>query len=1093
MSLFADDPETARIRQLIAADYSDAENDDEDDDLQYAGNDVEDDDAMYDVDEDEEDSYNMMGSAGVGSRHSEHYDDDSQVDPYLRRQQILKVRRRDQVVNALGDQIEYQKIGDAGDEENDEVFINDLRGAAGFRSGSGIDKGYVKYRSGRRGKKNRGRVARREQEPSEEVKMLLGLANQAYALSDLDEAERLLAEVIRIDNHVYAAWKTLGEIHKQRGDIPKCLLAWISAGHLRLKDAELWAICGRLSREIGMVDQALYCYNRAILADGTNIECIFERGLVFKEMGNLGKALEAFRKLHDLVPEDMTVVRELASVYVQQRNIPAAAKLYEDILSECQVADDITTEDIPRNASDTLRHNVKSPASRDQFGWSELNILAELYGAQKEWTKAIRLMKYVARWLTFRSDKLLLGNTTNDDDDDDDDDDEYDPSVPAGRDLPLDLRAKLAIYRLKLNNIDIASKHVTALQARAGVSIEETSRYADLFVDVADALMEAEQYESALALYVPVSELDEYGTPAIVLAMGRCLHGLGDFDQAEAAYRTVIEGDQSNLDARIALAEVYEATGRRREALELVNEVMQLRRQQERSRDSSIRHVRDSTIDPLGLSNSVPQSGNIVVGPILGGAASDVPSFIPNIMPGSGSSSSSNLPNGHGFHGVLGNTRSERQRAEELAVEIVGMKVRRLRQYESGLRTGNPVAVSEWLQTASELVDMFTNTKGFYPSDRQQVFRGFSNTARRRAGKQTMSDRLAGMASRLQESLKIEGEEGDRDSRQAATDFRGLGFDEWFRIFMQYAIILAWHEEVEDAYSVLRSARDANVFYQDRERVKVMTMVRIACALHSRDARAAMDDVRGLLSMEEHQFSAEAYRLLLACCSGIPAGNDVFNSAGTQKYLLRQVKGLDSLMSGHAVSGSVKLRDASATSRGGISAEDNKRAREIDASVLLTMYGQVLASSRSYVPSLNYYMRAFALKPRDPMILFSIALAHLHRAMQRQTNNRHGQLVQALSFLFDYAKERVSEPGASEVEAIEVAYNVGRAFHMLGLASLAIIYYNRAIDTSKSLSACFPGKGASTIALEAAYNVQLLYMMSGNFQAALHVGSILVI
>ncbi|KAK9368534.1 hypothetical protein V1509DRAFT_623193 [Lipomyces kononenkoae] len=1030
MSMFydADDPETERMRQLIAADYTDSGSDGEDN----IGSDY----------ENFEDGEDVIGRSGnLFSNENELRDDNGLVGE-----------------SGIDDNVLDPSLRDDAD------FHDHLRMAAGFKSASGQSK-FKK-------KKKRGGVGggSREQEPSEEVKILLGQANQAYATGDLDEAERILGEVIRIDNHVYAAWKTLGEIHKQRGDIPKCLLAWISAGHLRLKDSELWSICGKLSFQIGQVDQALYCYNRAILANGQDVEAVFERGLVFKEMGNLGKALESFKKLHDLLPDDLTVVRELASVHVLQRNIPSAARLYEDILQASQSPQPSVT-----SSSRSL--------SRPQFGWSELNILAELYGAQKEWLKAIKFIKSTARWLVQRATERFWNDVP------DDNDDEYDPAratlnrhfpvskkgddaAMSGYTLPLDLRAKMAIYRLKLGHTDTALIHAVFLLAEVEKHSDEPTdevyrRYADLYLDVAEALVDAEQYEQALALYAPLAEIEEYATPQLVMAMGRCLQGLADFEQAEAAYQTVITSDHSNLDARIALAEVYEATGKRREALELVNEVMKLRRENERERNARAAASRVVSVEPQAEEVQMP-------------GAESVPSFIPNtegrsatnIGPGSRS-----RPSTSGT-GKVRSSRSERMQAEEQAAQVVQAKLKRLRQYQDGLKNGNPVAVSEWLQTASELVDMFTNTKAFYPSDKQRVFRGFFATARRRAGRQTLHDKLQGMATRLQESLHqpaIQAEEPE----QGATEFRGLSFDGWFSIFMQYALTLTWHEEIEDAYSVLKSAKDANVFHQDKERVRIMTLVHLACALHIRDYKTAMDTLRTFLSQQERQFNPDMYRLLLCCLPAGTAASDIFNLPGTQKYLLRHVKGMDSLVQGRAIVGSVKVKDSSS--------EATAAQFEKENPVLLTLYGQILAASRSHVPSLSYYMRAFTVAPQDPMVLFSIALAHLHRAMQRQTNNRHLQIVQGLSYLIDYYRARLDSSKRTETawaELQETNYNMGRAFHMLGLPSLAAKYYERALAVELPPEEKYETVRSFNMQMVIAYNLQLVYVMSGNFRLA---------
>ncbi|KAK9460495.1 uncharacterized protein V1516DRAFT_652483 [Lipomyces oligophaga] len=1030
MSRFYDDidPEVARMRQLIAADYTDSES---------AGT-----DDFMDV------------------------DDQNAVDPALRgdtsRTSYKPGRGKYEngnEINLTDNEDEDSEADDIRDEQsdrqendNEDDFYDDLRRAAGFKS-----------RQLKKKKKKRGTP--REQEPSEEVKILLGQANQAYATNDLDEAEKILAEVIRIDHNVYAAWKTLGEIHKQRGDISKCLLAWILAAHLRLKDAELWSICGKLSFQINQIDQALYCYNRAILANSNDVEAIFERGLIFKELGTVSKALEAFKKLHDMLPNDLTVIRELASVYVLQRNIRSAAKLYEDILFASRNPE-----------AYLLAHPNKSLPP--PFGWSQLNILAELYGEQEDWMKAIRLIKTTSRWLQNRSNERFW------DDMPEDNDDEFDPDrAPLNRhftssrkkdseavaeySVPLDIRAKLIIYRLKLGNIEAALNHAKfVLNLAENIADGQNAhQYGDLFIDVANALLEAEQYEQALVLYLPIAELDQYSTPAVILSMGRCLHGLRDFAQAETAFKTVIANDENNLDARIALAEVYEATGRRQEALELVHEVMRFRKEQEHASTTvtELMQAEDKSQEPDGLTSQ----------------QDEVMSFIPNAdsrSAGSGSGRPRTNPASRQRP-----TRAERMQAEEIAAKVVATKWKRLRQYQEGLKSGNMVAITEWSQTASELVDMFINIKAFFPSDRQRLFRGFFVAAKKRAGRQTMNDRLRGMESRLQESLEQDISDEKDNGEQNATEFRGVPFDDWFSLFMQYALTLTWHEEVEDAYSVLSRARDANVFFQDKLKLNTISFVQLSCALHVSDYKLALDTVRNIIAMQDTQFNPEMYKLFLCALPGGQAAVDIFNLAQTQKYLLRHVKGIDSIIQKCTITGAIKVDDSKV---------DSSRA-ETESSVLLILYGQILASSRSHVPSLSYYMRAFAISPKDPMLLLSIGLAHIHRAIQRLTDNRHLQIIEGMSYLMDYYEIRLEATIKSQtdawVEAQEVNYNLGRAFQMLGLHDIATKYYERALKVTLPTSNDVNVKQtvrAYNLRLETAYNLQWLYMMSGNFQYA---------
>lgn len=112
---------------------------------------------------------------------------------------------------------------------------------------------------------------------------LLGTANQLFVNGKLDEAQEILEEVIRIDYNVFAAWQTLGEVHKDRGNIDKCLTAWMSAAHLRPKDADMWRAVANLSLQCNLVDQADYCYNKLSRARPQDVDILWDRAMLNRE------------------------------------------------------------------------------------------------------------------------------------------------------------------------------------------------------------------------------------------------------------------------------------------------------------------------------------------------------------------------------------------------------------------------------------------------------------------------------------------------------------------------------------------------------------------------------------------------------------------------------------------------------------------------------------------------------------------------------------------------------------------------------------------------------------------------------------------
>jgi len=115
--------------------------------------------------------------------------------------------------------------------------------------------------------------------------------------------------------------------------------------------------------------------------------------------------------------------------------------------------------------------------------------------------------------------------------------------------------------------------------------------------------------------------------------------------------------------------------------------------------------------------------------------------------------------------------------------------------------------------------------------------------------------------------------------------------------------------------------------------------------------------------------------------------------------------------------------------------------------------------------------------------------------MQRQCENRHIQALQAITFLFEYYDARVAagESGESPTEKErvkaemrqEAEFNVARSFHHLGLAHLAIPYYQRCLGISDE----WIDKGGieGDLKWEAAYMLEMIYITSGNPQAAMEV------
>jgi intraflagellar transport protein 88 len=64
----------------------------------------------------------------------------------------------------------------------------------------------------------------------------------------------------------------------------------------------------------GHLDQAKELYLEAIGVEADCVEAIFNLGLVNRRMGNLDDALQAFKKLHRIIPNDPQVLYHIANM-----------------------------------------------------------------------------------------------------------------------------------------------------------------------------------------------------------------------------------------------------------------------------------------------------------------------------------------------------------------------------------------------------------------------------------------------------------------------------------------------------------------------------------------------------------------------------------------------------------------------------------------------------------------------------------------------------------------------------------------------------------------------------------------------------------
>lgn len=917
-----------------------------------------------------------------------------------------------------------EDLSDVPEADDDEVYGGRRR----RRRGTGPFSG----RYGARGGKGIKRGPRKPVEPSPEFKLLHSEATSAFIDGDYDRAIDLVKRAIQINPEMFAAHSLLSEIFLAQGEKGKALTALFSGAHTRPRDPTVWAKVARMilaragNDRIDALQDVIYCYSRVLEIDPRNYNVRFQRAALYRELRYNGRAAAEYERILNDVPHSTRALRHLAEAYIDLEKVDKA---------------------VTRWAESVEYYISLDPEEAPDFSWSDVNIYAELYALLGQHEKGLKALKQLARWLLGRKDDTMWETFDEDDREWDADDSprriKVDGYIPGqwprdsyGLGLPLELRIKLGLFRLRMGpeHKDEALFHFEWLNPEDTAEGARLYDYGDLFREVADALKDMGLAEEALRFYMPLQQTNEYADVSFFMAMGDCLRQLDKLEDAENCYLTVAEHDSRHIQSRVQLARLYDSLGMAEEALKYVNEAVLLERQEIRGD----RRRKDTRLEQLVLEFKTADMGVDV------GAAPLRP-----LAP---------KPAGDEGSTVTLTTVAGRKRSVEIGVdrtENVLYLYKKLSQLQPKVEEGNAEATEDWLDIADALLREFRSNRAFYPAQRSLTFLGYSRDAYKKGAKtksDTIMDEMQEMASRLQESLGNVPEEPLENV--VPTDYHGISFDEWLDLFLQYALIVAGQGEPSEAYDALGAAADASLWYHSKSSLRLIHVCWFSCALRAGDGKTLVNEARWFI--KKYQFVTDTYRLqaILSRVSGDP----VFYSPPEKKFMLRQIRAVDYNLpkeSARTRPSSEPVRPSVYKERASLTTRDESgeliMAEEMDIT-LLYLYGHMLFSTDSFTEALNYFFRAYALDDQNPAVLLSIALSYIHQSLKRQSENRHYQIMQGLSFMQEYRRVR-ERKGCSLQERQEMEFNFARVYHTLSLAHLAVEGYQRVLALGEQIRA----------------------------------------
>ncbi|KAI9357693.1 hypothetical protein DFJ73DRAFT_820836 [Zopfochytrium polystomum] len=681
--------------------------------------------------------------------------------------------------------------------------------------------------SRRKGKKK----GRSRQKIPPEVSAMIGQATIAYAQKDLDEAFRLLREVIKANMKLPDPWRMLGVMYEETGDEVKALQANFVAAHLNPQDSDLWIRLAKTSRERGKINDVLYCLLKATSAKPEDPSPWYEIAMIYIDSKRYKKAMDALQSLLKFNHHFMPAVKELASIYIILKEPQSAFDLYKDALDAdftlplpdepvTQIGQGLENEDIFEIGTLTGVIHMKG---QYRVQLPELRILIQLCHELKQHDSVVTV---VETFVACRRNNLLrrrgepIAPLPEDWD--------LDTDGPVGS-LPIDVIIDLGVSRLWQDDAEVARHHFQVLKEIA------VGAFPHLFQTVAEAYLAKRMFAQALTMYQQMNENESTDAASTWVGMANCLLNMGNLHDAAELYTSALEVEPQNNDWKLQLAEVYNALGETEKSTKLTDEVNKAAVSQAVSEyepspyhrrklsKAGVRFGRRPRAEYKGKEHAGRDDDALVVAPKTRRVPEEDPAAI------------------------VAQERETLRDNSELWTRMLG-----LAEFMH-----DHIKRVDFLRSARKLIVKFLSCKHLYPA------RKYAPPPRRKD---------------LPENTALLTEDS----------FGGITFTQWFEAFSMYGLALTLDGKEEDAYSALTSAMDSNIFYHsDKWRIQIQLQM-IASAIYCGNFARVVEVCRFLLGRYKEE--NDIYRFYCAVLQGGTTAVSAFASAISYKYFLKQVK-----------------------------------------------------------------------------------------------------------------------------------------------------------------------------------------------------------
>lgn len=993
----------------------------------------------------------------------------------------------------------------------------------------------------------RGGRRKKATDPGRDFKECLANASKAFLNGNLESAADFARQAVKANPEIFQAHSLLSEILKAQGhDEDSVQALWFGA--ITIRNSDVWRLVAEKTlevddeeRTIDRIKMAIECYGEAVkICKDINMEYELRVAKLnlYQETGNIKFARLDCKNILKQWPGKSQYVKEYAQLTagLQDRGELQKSLNAYDACFEIYEDDDIFGDEEDENDP-----------------WDHLNIYLELLYHCGDPEDGLAKAKRYSRWFIGRKDETFWDRYVDDDREWDGENDrrgyvgEFQQGKASrdkaqyGDGLPIDIRVRMGLFRIKLGMKEEALNHFEPLLQYA----EDVDEYHDMFVQTVNSLRnaghleDAAPYLDALRGVSKASILDQ----KVWMQLGTCYvtlerpqNAIQCFEAVISLHATPQRGQHYTTlngyaKAGALLAKLYEDAGEVDKARFMCNDLIRLGRR-ELLTEAKVQMIPANTRYAFtpGTSELEPQQPRAK-------ARRKMPAqeLRPNgLLPveesdTDGSAAKVKKPRKRRLPKTKdGDFLAEDTAAEENASGIRKRKRVKKRDIVSADvgdqdgPDGAPVPKRPRLQKPQKFGKKRAEAEARFRRIADAEARALTNfaiiqchwNAFEQAIDEELVEQWVGAASSMMEDfltmkiffptrdknvpMKVSEDSGKglvRDMHHAANrdphTFLSISFHDWHHIFISLAVYYSKTGEQDKCYRVLQDILwGANVFYTNKELRRGNYSASLMCALAFNDSQYWIELARKAITDADYT-SAEAYQLL-AALNRFSTGSNWFSSGPAQKFMLRMVKQYDYLAMTPEARAQVEwsIQGPSLATRVAKEEEAGHKT-ELDAGVLM-IYGHMVAQANHSHSALPYFFRALALQPDNICVNLSIAAMFVQNSMKRQTDNRQFGINQGLAALFRYYELRTASGKACDIQ--EAEYNVARMWHHLGLTHLAMPGYEKVLELSAQVQAeqfendVPPGTQSEDFALEAAFALQGFYALSGNDEAANAIG-----